>query len=57
MVPKTSGKKRLLLRFQYGCKNYLNLNQLTIVIVEKRLVEEEPKVPTILEIPENQVTL
>ena len=35
----------------------MNLNQLTIVIVEKIPVEDEPEVPTIPEIPEEQVTL
>ena len=45
-----------LVRFQDGCKNDPTLNQLTIVIVEKSPIEEEPEVPTITEIPEEQVT-
>ena len=45
------------MRFQDGCKNNMNLNQLTIIIVEKILVEEDPEVPIIPEIPEEQVTL
>ena len=32
-------------------------NQLTIVIAEKSLVEKEPKVTTIPDLPEKQVTL
>ena len=37
-------------------KNYLALNQLIIVVVEKSPVGEEPKVPTIPDIPEDKVT-
>ena len=33
------------------------MNQLTIMILEKSPVEEEPEMPTIPEIPEEQVTL
>ena len=43
------------MRFQNGCKNNLSSNQLTVVIVEKIPVEEEPEVSTIPEIPEDQV--
>ena len=43
------------MRFQNGCENNLSLNQLTIVIVEKIPVEEEPLVSTIPEILEDQV--
>ena len=50
-----SGKKRFLVRFQYGCRNYLASNKLTVVIVEKIPVEEEPKVPTIPKIPDKTV--
>ena len=42
VVQGVSGRKRVLLRFQNGCKNNLYSNQLTVVIVEKILVEEEP---------------
>ena len=52
-----SGKKRFLVRFQYGCRNYLASNKLTVVIVEKIPVEEEPKVPTIPKIPDKTVPL
>ena len=50
MVQGVSGKKRLLVRFQDGYKNGLTLDQLTVVIVEKSPVEEEPEAPTITEI-------
>ena len=50
-----SGNKRFLVRFQYGCKNHIKSNQLTIVIVEKIPVEEEPKVTTIPDIPDDTV--
>ena len=56
MLQGISGKKSLLLRFQDGCKNHWTLNQLIIVIVEKRPVEEEYEVPMNPEIPEEQVT-
>ena len=42
-----SGKKRLLMRLQYGCKKDLTSNQLAVVILEKSPVEEESKVPMI----------
>ena len=48
-------RRRLLVRFQNGCEKNLSSNQLTIVIVDKILVEEEPLVSTIPEIPEDQV--
>ena len=57
MFQGLSGKKRFLVRFQYGCGKYLTSDQPKIVIVEKSLVEEEPKVPTITEIPEEQYAL
>ena len=34
----------------------MKLNQLTIIIVEKILVEEEPEVPTNPEVPEDKAT-
>ena len=55
MVQGVSGRRRLLVRFNNGCKNNLSSNKLTVVIVEKILVEEEPDVSTIPEIPEDQV--
>ena len=45
------------MRFQNGCEKNLSLNQLTVVMVEKIPVEEEPEVSTIPEIPEDQVEL
>ena len=48
-------RRRLLVRFQNGCEKNLSSNQLTIAIVDKILVEEEPLVSTIPEIPEDQV--
>ena len=35
MVQEVLGKKRFLVRFNYGCENILSLNQITILIVEK----------------------
>ena len=40
------GKKRFLVRFQYGCENNLSSNQLAIMIVEKILEKNEPEVFT-----------
>ena len=57
MVQVVSGSGRFLVRFQNGCEKNLSLNQLTILIVEKIPVEEEPEVSTIPEIPEDQVEL
>ena len=57
MVQGISGKKKFLVSFQDGCKKYLTSNQLTIVVVEKILAEEEPKVTTITDLPEEKVTL
>ena len=47
--------RRLLLRFQNGCKNNLSSNQIAVVMVEKILVVEEPEVSKIPEITEDQV--
>ena len=55
MFQTISGKKRLLVRFQYGFKNDLTSNQLTIVIIEKSPGEDEPEVPTITEKPNETV--
>ena len=57
MVQGVSGKKRLLVRFQDGCKNNMYLNQPTVVIVENILEEKEPEVSEIDEITEEQVEL
>ena len=48
-------RRRLLVRFHNGCENNLSSNQLTVVVVKKISVEEEPEVSTIPEIPEDQV--
>ena len=55
VVQGVSGRRRFLVRFQNGCENNLSSNQLTVVVVEKILVEEEPEVSRIPEIPEDQV--
>ena len=55
VVQGVLGRRRFLLRFQNGCKKNLSSNQLTIVIADKILVEEEPEVSTIPEIPEDNV--
>ena len=48
-------RRRFLVRFHNGCKNNFSSNQLTVVIVDKIPVEEEPEVSTIPDIPEYQV--
>ena len=45
VVQGISWKKSFLVRFQNGCKHYMSSNQLTIVILEKSLVEKEPELP------------
>ena len=55
MVQGVSGRRRLLVRFHNGCENNLSSNQLTVVVVKKISVEEEPEVSTIPEIPEDNV--
>ena len=57
VVQGVSWRRRFLEKFQNGCKKNLSLNQPTVVIVEKILVEEEPEVSIIPEIPEDQVKL
>ena len=57
VVQGISGKKILFVSFQDGCEKYLTSNQLTIAIVENILVEEEPGVTRITDMPEEQVTL
>ena len=42
-----SGKRRSLVRFQYGCENYLTLHQQKFVTIERRLMTEEAKMLTI----------
>ena len=56
-VQGVSQRRGFLVRFQNGCKNNMSSKQLTVVIVENILVEEEPEVSTIPEIPEDQVEL
>ena len=53
VVQGVSGRRRFLVRFQNGCENNLSSNQLTVVIADNILVEEEPEVSTIPEITEN----
>ena len=43
--------------FHHGCEKNLSSNKLTVVIVENILVEEEPEVSMIPEIPEDKVEL
>ena len=50
-----SRKKSFLVRFQSWFKNYLASNQLTVLIVDKSPLEEEPEVPTIPVIPDEKV--
>ena len=45
------------MRFQNECEKNFSSNQLTVVIVEKIPVEEEPKISTITEIMDDQVEL
>ena len=52
MVQGVSGKKRFLVRFQDGYKHNLSLNQLTVVIAEKILEENEPVISKTAEIPD-----
>ena len=55
VVQVVSGRRRFLVRFQNGCKRNLSSNQLTVVIVEKIPVEEEPLLYAIPDILEDQV--
>ena len=55
MVQGVSWRRRFLVRFQNGCEKNVSSDQLTVVIVEKILVGEEPEISTISEIHENQV--
>ena len=49
-----SGKKRFLVRFQYGCKKDMTSNNFTIVILYSISTEEEPQVTMIPEIPDKK---
>ena len=53
VVQGVSGKKRILMRFQDGCKNNLFSNQLTIVIVEMIPEEKEPEFAAITDTPKD----
>ena len=55
VVQGVLGRRRFLVRFQNGCKNNISSNQLTVLIADKILVEEEPDISTIPEIPEDNV--
>ena len=54
-VQGVSGKKSFLVRFQSWFKKDLASNQLTVLIVDKSPLEEEPEVPTIPVIPDEKV--
>ena len=45
------------MRFQYGYEENISSNQLTIVIVDNKLVEKEPEFPINNKIPEWKITL
>ena len=45
------------MRFRDGLEKYLNSNKLTIVVMEKSSMGEEPELPTNSEIPKVKVTL
>ena len=55
VVQGVSVRRRFLVRFQNGCEKNLSSNQLTVAIIDKISVEEEPLVSLIPEIPEDQV--
>ena len=55
VVQGVLGRRKFLVRFQNGCEKNISSNKLTVVIVDKILVEEEPLVFMILGIPEDQV--
>ena len=57
VVQGATGRRRFLERFHNGCQKNLSSNQLTVVIIEKIQVEEEPEVCAIPEIPEEKVEL
>ena len=57
VVQGVSGKRRFLMRFQYGCEKDLTLNQLTIATLEKIPMTEEYEVPTISGIPDETIDL
>ena len=55
VVQGVLGRRRLLVRYKNGYEKNLSSNQITVVIVDKIPVEEEPLVSTIPEILEDQV--
>ena len=55
VVQGVLGRRKFLVRYHNGRKKNLSSNQLTVVLVDNILVEEEPLVSTISEIPEDQV--
>ena len=55
VVQGVSGGRSFLVRFQNGCEKNLSSNQLIVVIAYKILVEVEPEVSNIPEIPEDNV--
>ena len=57
MLQGVSGNRRFLSRFKDGCEKYITYNQLTVIKVEKIHVDEEPEVPMISVIPDEEVYL
>ena len=55
VVQGVSGRRRFLVRFQNRYEKNLSSNQLTVLIAQKILVEEEHAVSTITAIPEDNV--
>ena len=52
MVKGVFGKRRLLVRFQYGVEKDQTSNQLTVITVERIPVTKEVYFPTIYVIPD-----
>ena len=57
MVQRILGNKKFFVRFQDGCEKNLSLDQLTIVILEKIMMEKETEVSTNSKIPEKKAAL
>ena len=57
MVQGVSGKRRFLVRFQYGFEKDLTSNQLTAVTVDNIPVDEKPEMSMISVIPDDTVDL
>ena len=57
MVEAVSGKRTFLVRYQYGYKKDMTLNQLTAVIVSRIPVKEEADATAISTKPKEEVDL